>query len=92
MKRLVLFPLVLFFSLPFIGAANLFAEESTVNKIKDSAGDLETSTKKALRNTKQKIRKATGNDTALKDVKDSLHNIEDDASNISAKSKRKREH
>jgi len=67
------------------------AEESDTNKVKDAVGDTATDTKKAVRKGKRHVRKATGNDNAVKDAKDKVNDAGDDLSNESDKAKRKAE-
>jgi hypothetical protein len=76
-------------SLPTFSSALSLAEESTVNKVKDDAGDVKTNTKKLARTTKRKVRKATGNDNVLKDAKDKANDVGDDVSNEADKAKRR---
>ncbi len=72
-------------------AANAFAEETTTNKVKDQVGDAKVSAKKAYRSTKRSVRKATGTDSAAKDLKDVGGDMHDSISNGADKMKHKAE-
>jgi hypothetical protein len=64
------------------------AEESTVNKVKDTVGDASTQTKKTARTEKRKLRGATGTDNLGKDIKDKANDAGDSLSNSANKAKR----
>ena len=66
-----------------------WADESVGNKVQDQVGDTKTGTQKLVRTTKRKVRKATGNDSVLKDAKDKANDADDDLSNSADKMKRK---
>ncbi len=66
-----------------------FAEETTIEKVQAATGDAKVSTKKAARKVRKKVRDATGNDSVVKDAKDSLNNAGDDVSNAAKKAKNK---
>jgi hypothetical protein len=54
-----------------------YAEESTKNKVKDKATDVKADSKIVYRHIKQKVRKAQGKDSILKDAKDLGHDVGD---------------
>jgi len=86
MVKKIFFGLIaLLLFVPTFQASLSHAEESTTNKMKDDLGDAKTNSKKIARKAKQKLRKATGTDTTLKDAKDKGNDIKDDATNEAEK-------
>ncbi len=71
------------------GMKTAIAEETTSDKIQNEAGDAKTKARKAGRAVKRKARKATGNDSLMKDAEDKAKDIGDDISNDADKLKRK---
>ncbi len=65
------------------------ADETVGGQVKDAAGDASIGMKKAGRSAKRGVRKATGNDTMGKDMKDKANDMKDDATNEVDKAKRK---
>jgi hypothetical protein len=90
-KRIILGLFVLTFAFPVLTATVARAEESTVNKVKDDAGDTKTAVKKDARKVKRNVRQAVGTDSVGKDINDKAHDVGDDVSNGVAKAKRKTE-
>jgi hypothetical protein len=90
-KRILLAAFAIGVCFSTFGASVSRAEESTINKMKDGVGDATTNTKKLVRKGNRKLRKATGNDTVMKDVKDKANDVSDDVNNGADKMKRKTE-
>lgn len=65
-------------------AFSAFAQDA-VNSAKDAGSDVKRDTKKSTRTAKRKFRKATGQDTMGKDVKDKANDLGDDAKAASEK-------
>lgn len=65
------------------------AEETTGEKIENKAGDIKTDAKKTGRKVRREARKATGQDSVIKDAKDKVHDASDDVSNAAKKAKNK---
>ncbi len=63
-------------------------DTTTTEKVENKAGDVKTGAKKDGRAMKRKARKATGTDTAGKDVKDKANDVKDDANNAVDKATR----
>ena len=66
-----------------------FAEETTTEKVENTAGDVKRDAKKSGRKFKRKVRKATGNDSVVEDAKDGLNNTGDAIGNAADKAKNK---
>jgi len=71
-------PTFLFFALLTIAQPHSFADESPGTATKNTAEDAKAGTKKTVRKAKRQVRKATGNDTAAKDVRDKVNDVSDD--------------
>ncbi len=63
--------------------------EDAETSIKNTAIDAKTNTKKEFRKVKRTVRKAVGNDTAGKDIKDKANDIGDDLKGAKQKAKNK---
>lgn len=72
-----------------LAAAPFAHAEDFGNKAADATGDVKTQTKKSVRTAKRNVRKATGNDSAVKDARDSVNDAGDQMQNDAAKAKRK---
>ena len=68
-----------------------FADESTTEKVQNTGTDIKRDTKKNVRKMKRRIRKATGNDTVGKDIKDGANDLGDTIDAAATKAKRKTE-
>ena len=65
------------------------ADESISDKAADAGTDLQKNTSKMVRKGKRHMRKATGNDNAVKDSRDKLNDMGDDLSAGAKKTRRK---
>ncbi len=82
-KILVLTALALFvFGYNTVMTQVVRADDNTISKqTADKIDDAKTDTTKSVRKLKRTARKATGTDTAVKDVKDKASDVGDDAKN-----------
>jgi hypothetical protein len=69
--------------------AQAIAEETTGEKVESKVESTVNHTKQVGRKAKKKIRKTTGNESVIEDMKDSAKNIGDDAEHGVKKTKRK---
>jgi hypothetical protein len=79
----------LFLALLPLAVASAFAEQTAGEKVSESARDAKVATKKTARKVKKKVRDATGNGSAMKDMKDSAKNAGDSIDNAAKTAKDK---
>ena len=72
--------LALLIATPII-AGSVYAEETTGEKVSETARDVKKNTKKNYRKAKKNVRDATGNGSVVEDVKDGTKNVGDSIEN-----------
>lgn len=65
-------------TLPGVLVSTLFAEETMKESVEIKVDEIKKDAKKTGRKIKKTVRDATGNKSLVEDVKDSVHNAEDE--------------
>ncbi len=91
MKKITLAPFLFFAFLVFGSAFDsqsvAMAGDNMETQVQNAGTDLNTGTKKAVRKVKRQARKATGQDSTLKDAGDHIHDSVDDVKGSVEKAK-----